>query len=298
MRNEKSVIERYLKQDEEGLERVARELKYLVRLINSSGGEYSLQLRDNYFNIYYQGNSLAKVIRNNNDTYSVLIHQEFVKDGLCEKLEEFSSNKPTVSRESGSKYINFKIKPQSMLQFFQRNNLNNLSGKIRQVHNGEEITMEQVMITDNPPSPTFIIIDRQVADYIHWARIDLLAVKRDSLQDRFHFIVIEVKLGRNPELREKVGEQVNGYVDHIREYILDYAKCYQENYRQKKNLGLFSSDMPGAIVINTDPETVEGIVVSCGYSQLAEANIEALKKTIGKNRWNIKVVQMPKLKLN
>ncbi|MBC8274000.1 MAG: hypothetical protein H8E40_03395, partial [Chloroflexi bacterium] len=184
------VIRRYL--DPEKFKMVKRDSPRLVKFINESGGEYSFQLRENYFNIYYQGNSLAKVVPNKSGTYSVEIHREFVKGSVLTKLARYSVNKPSQTAESKSKYVNFTIRSQNLHQFFQRANINSLSSKIRAVHNGEEITFEQAVITDNPPSRNLIIIDRQVADKENRAQIDLLALKRDSTNKPFHFVVIEV----------------------------------------------------------------------------------------------------------
>jgi len=298
--NEKPVIERYLKQVGDRWEKTKGELRPLVRLINSSSGEYSLQLRDDYFNIYYQGNSVAKVEPNKNGTYIASIHREFVgakPEHLLEQLDEYSLNKHTTDLESTNKYFRFRIKARDLSAFFQRSHLNRISSKIRAVHNGEEITMEQVIVTDNEPSRDFIIIDRQVADHSNWSRIDLLALKRDPT-NKFHFVVIEVKLGRNPELCEKAGEQVSNYVQRIRDNMDAYIACYQLNYCQKKDLGLFKEDMPDCIEINTDTASVKGLVVAIGYSQLAQKNIKSLNTAIERNGWNITVRQMPKMQLS
>jgi len=283
------VIKRYL--DPKRFENARRELPPLVGLINRSGGEYSLQLRENYFNIYYQGNSLAKVIPNKNGTYSAEIHKEFLQldrpDRILEKLEQYSKK----NTRKNSDYICFsRIKPGDFHRFFQKDHLKRLSARIRAVGNGEEITFEQVLITDNPPQKEFIIIDRQVADHKNKAQMDLLALKRASADKPFHFLVIEVKLGRNPELHEKVGRQLNEYMDHIRKYIKDYVTCYKETYRQKKELGLFGSSLPNDIEI--DEDTVEGLIVVGGYSGLAEQALRNLCQKIEEKRWDIKVQQM------
>ena len=159
--------------------------------------------------------------------------------------------------------------------------------------------MEQVIVTDNPSSPNFFIIDRQVADHLNWARIDLLALQHNE-KGKYCFVVFEIKLGRNPELREKAGKQVSNYVKHIREHIDDYAFCYQKNYQQKKQLGLFDNTeepMPNSIIIDCDANSVEGVVVAGGYSQLAKENIKQLYSAIEKNGWNIKVKQMSRMLL-
>jgi len=292
---QKPIIKRYI--DDKRWEKTKKDLQPLVKLINASGGEYSLQLRENYFNIYYQGNSLAKVIPNRSETYSIQIHRKFVHGSVLKKLERYSVNKPSEDSRNSGEYIHFRVQPDSLHRFFRRSNVESLSTKIRAVHNGEEITSEQVLITDNPPSEKFIIIDRQVADHVSKAQMDLLTLRRDSEDKPFHFQIIEVKLGRNQELHEKVGRQLSEYIDHIREHIEAYADCYEINYRQKKELGLFEPNLPDQIEIERDAGTVEGLVVVCGYSQLGGEAIMNLRQKIEENGWNIRVHQVPGLKL-
>jgi len=289
-------IKRYL--DPERFKNAKKDLPPLVGFINRSLGEYSLQLRENYFNIYYQGNSLAKVILNKNGTYSAEIHKRFLysckpdmilkkPDKILEKLERYSKK----NSGKNSDYICFsRIKPEDFHRFFCRDHLKRISARIRERGYGEEITFEQVLITDNPPSEKFIIIDRQVADHKNKVQMDLLALERASVDKPFHFVVMEVKLGRNPELHEKVGEQLNGYVKHIKKHIKDYATCYKENYRQKKELGLLGSSLPNDIEI--DENTVEGLIVVGGYSGLAKQALGNLCQKIKEKRWDIKVQRM------
>lgn len=292
---ERPIIQRYLSPDIWEKTKKDLTLKRLVRLINIYGGEYSLQLRENYFNIYYQGNSLAKVTPHRNGTYTAEIHERFLqpdkpdKDKILRKLKQYTINQTSQDARGKRKYVIFRIRPGKLYHFFQSNHLKALSNNIRAVHSGEEITFEQVLITDNPPSKNFIIIDRQVADHRSKAQIDLLALNRDSVDEMFHFVVIEIKLGRSPELHEKVGEQLNKYVDHIRKCMKDYVNCYKENYRQKKELGLLGSDLPNDIEI--DKNTVEGLIVVGGYSGLAGKALPNLCQKIKENGWNIKVQQ-------
>jgi len=278
------VIERYL--DTGRFERAKKDLLKLVGLINRYGGEYSLQLRKNCFNIYYQGNSLAKVILSKDGTYSAEIHKEFLRDDILKRLEQYSK----ITTRKSSNYVRFRIEPGKFYQFFQSKNLKSLSARIRAVGNGEEITFEQVLITDNPPSKTFIIIDRQVADHANKAQMDLLTLRRDSENKPFHFLIIELKLGRNSELREKVGRQLSSYVDRIKKHMGDYVDCYKKNYQQKRQLGLFDTNLPSEIEI--DENTVDGLIVVGGYSQLAEKALLSLCLKIKENRWNIKVQQI------
>ena len=295
--NIKPVIQRYLSC--EHLSRAAQDMKPVIKLLNGSYGEFSLQLREDYFNIYYQGNSAAKVRFNAGGTYSAVIHYKFV-EGILESFNKYSDKKQTVDSRNSAGYYTFKIKPNNLHGFFQRDHLRRLSGNIKKVHNGEEITMEQVIVTDNPPNQNFVIIDRQVADHEDFARIDLLGLKRDP-DNKYHFVAIELKLGQNPELKAAAGAQVSGYVEHIREHIADYSKCYEKNYVQKKKLGVFDEEVPGllpdSIEINTDVGSVKGIVISSGYSRLAKVNIKSLEDAIKNNGWRIRAHRMQPEKL-
>jgi len=146
---------------------------------------------------------------------------------------------------------------------------------IRDVNHSEELTFEQILIADNPPSPEFLLIDRQVTDHHMHRRLDLLGLRRLE-RGRYGFVVIEVKLGKNGELSEAVAEQLEHYVNHIREYAAAYANCYQTTYKQKRRLGLIDGkSMPDEIEI--DGSQVEGLVVVGGYWQQAEGQVERLK---------------------
>ncbi|MBM3957390.1 MAG: hypothetical protein FJ313_04995, partial [Gemmatimonadetes bacterium] len=72
--------------------------------------------------------------------------------------------------------------------------------------------------------------------------------------------------------------QLSEYLAHLREHIDDYVACYRENYRQKKVLGLLDDSLPSDIDI--EPR-VEGLVVTGGYSQVAEEQAKALAERHG-----------------
>ena len=57
----------------ENLERMKIDFKFLFEIIEDKDfrGELDLALRDNYFNLYYKGNSLAKVVFDKNDKYKI-----------------------------------------------------------------------------------------------------------------------------------------------------------------------------------------------------------------------------------
>ena len=51
-----------------------------------------------------------------------------------------------------------------------------------------------------------------------------------------------VKLGKVRDLRGKMTDQLNDYIDHIRENIDDYVVCNRQNYAQKYEPGLMKFD--------------------------------------------------------
>ncbi|RLC63433.1 MAG: hypothetical protein DRI01_05215 [Chloroflexi bacterium] len=270
---ENKVIQRYFK-NEEIFKQVVTDFKTLIRIVNNSGGEYSIQLREDYFNIYYKGNSLARVKPFRRGKYQVEIHAQFAKGKVFDDLVKYSYEEPYKGKDEAGKYVRFRVTADKMHQFLQKKHIIGLSRNIEERNYGEEIAYEQVIITDNPPTQTFIIIDRQIADHRMKAQMDLLALVRDSVEHPFRFLIIEMKLGRNPELSEKVGQQLSDYVRHVESYICDYIDCYKENYRQKKQMGLFDGNFPDEIDIE---QRVTGLLVVAGYSQLADKALQHLK---------------------
>jgi hypothetical protein len=102
--------------------------------------------------------------------------------------------------------------------------------------------------------------------------MDLLALVKQA-DNNFQFCVIEVKLGNNPELKGDVIDQLNGYKTRIEKNFEAYKECYEKNFRQKQELGLFDKDLK----VNIAPR-VECVVVILGYSGLAKKSIATLKE--------------------
>jgi len=74
-----------------------------------------------------------------------------------------------------------------------------------EVSHGEELTFEQILIADNPPSREFLLIDRQVTDHYMHRRLDLLGLRRPE-SGRYGFVVIEVKRA-SPRARQRSSDQ-------------------------------------------------------------------------------------------
>jgi hypothetical protein len=129
-----------------------------------------------------------------------------------------------------------------------------------------------MLITDNTNREDLIIIDRQVMDRAFKTKMDLLILKKDQ-QGSYRFCVIELKLGNNPELKDKVGDQLKGYMARIDSNFEDYKACYEKNFRQKRELGLLSA--PDLVQIAPG---CSGAVIVMGYSGMARQAIKELRQ--------------------
>jgi hypothetical protein len=159
---------------------------------------------------------------------------------------------------------------------FQSKYLKKLCANIKKVHYGEEIAFEQSLITDNLSREDIIFIDRQVTDPgLRRKRMDLLALSQVK-GGQYRFLVVEVKLGNNLELRQQVSKQIAQYVSHIEKYFKDYKECYKRYFTQKKQFGLI--DMPKTSSIEIIPG-VKGLIIVGGYSKIGSAMIKDLKKS-------------------
>lgn len=105
----------------------------------------------------------------------------------------------------------------------------------------------------------------------------MLGLKKTS-DAQYQFLIIEVKLGNNPELSEQVGHQIVDYIKHINDHFADYKACYERNYMQNRQLGLISSpaNLPDTINIIND---VKGELVVIGYTGLAKKSLILLKNS-------------------
>ena len=259
------IIKRYL--DEPNVDRLARDFKFLLKAVAGSYGELELAFREGRVSVYYRGNSLAVIVFRPAGKYRIDIHKRFLAGLDAETRAEFAL--------SGS-YGQVTVDARAAHRILQRRNVGRLMKAIRDVNHSEELTFEQILIADNPPSREFLLVDRQVTDHDMHRRLDLLGLRRLE-SGRYGFVVIEVKLGKNGELSEAVAQQLEHYVRHIRDEAPEaYACCYEKTYAQRRRLGLIAGlDMPDEIEI--DGSVVEGLVAVGGYTQEAMAQAERLK---------------------
>jgi ribonuclease J len=248
-------------------------LLFLAQKVRDSKGELDLQLRNDYLNVYYKGNSLAKVTIHS-DHFQIEVHKEFE---LAEAVKKDIPKKrfSVGSIIQGKKYSLMNITDPILFQkFFQDRIIKALATKIKNKNNGEEITFEQSLITDNIDNEKLIIIDRQVGGGGIPGKLDLLGLKQVA-SGRYKFAVLEVKLGNNPELKSDVAGQLNRYVTAIEKNFKAFKECYEKNYAQKKLLGLFPASFPSTITIE---DGVIGKILVGSYSRIAETQIDELLK--------------------
>ncbi len=261
------------------------DFSFLIKKIKDSKGELDLQIRPyNRFNIYYKGNSLAEVtIQGSN--YSIKIHEKF------ESVEAAKEDKPKQRfpkerfSRSGKYYDKIILNSNELHIFFQNSIIERLKKNIKNVNYKEEITFEQSLITDNIDSKNVIIIDRQVAGGGLKGTLDLLALKEID-HAKYRLVVLEVKLGNNDELKDKVIGQIKNYIEVIQERIEEFRNCYEENYAQKKAAGLFPDEFPENITIDNE---VEGRIVVGLYSEIGKKYIKELLNKYPD--WENKIIQ-------
>ena len=260
------IIKRFF--SDNNLQRLRQDFGFLADTIRQSYGELDLALRNGYFNLYYKGNSLAKVVFRPSGNYEVIIHDKFLSKTGIVGDKRFK----LIKRRD---YFQITVQQKHLRALFQSKYMKKLCANIKKIHYGEEIAFEQALITDNLCREDIIFIDRQVTDTgLRRKRMDLLALSRvKGIQ--YRFLVVEVKLGNNLELRQQVSKQLAHYISHIEKYFKDYKECYQRHFTQKKQLGLIN--MPKTASIEIIPG-VKGLIIVGGYSKIGSAMIKDLKK--------------------
>lgn len=256
--------------NENNFKRFLNDFDFLFKHIKKSNGELFLALRGSYFNIYYGGYSLAKVKFSKNSSYEITVHQKFASDNFLLRF------KNDLKIGKSPNYHNIKV-PKDMKKYLRiilsKKYMHMLSENILNVNNGKEISFEQDLIADNMNRDDFFIIDRQVTERGFGKQLDLLALKQIR-GNKYRFLVIEVKLGKNKELRGDVNEQLQNYVDQIKYNWKNWKESYEQCYRQLKKTRIFVRPKYDEIEI---VEQVEGIVVVGGYSQIGASYIKELK---------------------
>lgn len=256
-------IKRYF--SDKNFEKVKHDFRFLLKTIQGTYGEYDFAIRDDCFNLYYKGYSMGMIKPMKDKTYMVSIHWKFIKGTKADNSKYYKSKKES------KKYWKFQLSSENLHPFFQKKHLNEFSSKARNEPSGE-IGFEQAIITDNLHRTDIIIIDRQITDTeLKGKRLDLLALKQVS-GIKYQFLLLEIKLGNNNELKGKVAKQLESYVKHVEEHFKEYKECYERHFLQKIGLGLIKQPTEIEIV-----EPVIGEIIVGGYSGIANASIKKLE---------------------
>jgi len=253
-----------------------KDFKLVFDLLKTTNGEFDLRLRKDSCNIYYQGNSVARIdlippkhhlSKPTPQKYRVSMHDLFLH-GVYTKDVRF--NPFFKSFKTG--YQSIDLESNNIHSFFQRKYLDAIALNIKSRNYGEEITLEQRIITDNWFNCNTIIIDRQISAGV---RFDLLALKHLEA-NRYCFFIVEVKLGNNSDLKGKVATQLSGYISHVQATanFPDWVANYKMVYSQLKQIGIHPNLVAEDIEIE---EIVEGKVVVGGYSGVSVKYIHKLR---------------------
>jgi hypothetical protein len=133
-----------------------KDFSFLFDQVARSQGDLWIGLRDGYFNVYYRGNSLAKVAFKPNDIYLVTINKRFAA-GVFDGDDRFTP-------EIRDRTLEFKTHKKDLHPLLQVKYVDKLCANIKAIGYSEELQLEQMIITDNLGRKDLFFIDRQVAD--------------------------------------------------------------------------------------------------------------------------------------
>lgn len=258
------MISRYF--SDENFARLQNDFRFLTGVVRSFKGELEFSLRDNYFNLYFRGNNAAKVTFAPDGRYRVSIHREFYPQSL-EDDERFTFT-------TSGNYRTIETSAEFLHPLLQKQHLTQIYAKIKRENYSEELAFEQLLIADNVARKDLILIDRQVTEtQLAGRRMDLLALLQKQ-ENQYQFLVLELKMGNNPELKDRVAQQLSFYLNHIEQHFPEYQQCYEKHYYQKQKLGLVEGAVWDKIEIVSG---VQGMIMVGGYSGLAREQIEHLQ---------------------
>ncbi|MBN1805231.1 MAG: hypothetical protein JW837_08280 [Sedimentisphaerales bacterium] len=184
--------------------------------------DLTLEIRDNYINLYFKGNSLLKLSESINESYKAYVHEKFRRD-LDIPLD-------FVDHETTAKFLkNIPLLKENIV----------MHGK-----HSLEIEYEQMIIRANNFEPRnnseYFIIDRQYV--VGKQRFDLVGIFWDRVARRkgqeVDLCFIEVKFALNQDISE-VHNQLKRYYETIEPNAGNIAEESEAIFRQKLELGLY-----------------------------------------------------------
>ena len=182
--------------------------------------DLNFEIRENYFNLYFKGNSLLKLAETSVG-YKAEIHEKFTQ-GL---------NLPDLFTENNTgEFIN-------AIPLLKQNIIKNSKRSL-------EVEYEQMIIRANNFEPRnnteYFIVDRQYV--VKEARFDLTGIfwdrHRRAKGQEVPVCLMEIKFALNSDISE-VHEQLERYYQAIEPNAADIAEELQTVFRQKLDLGLY-----------------------------------------------------------
>lgn len=236
---------------EENLKRLMGEKGFLLKNIMNSNGELMLCLRDNYFNIYYYGNCLAKVSFHFNNMYSVEINEKIIAEEIL-KDPNLKNTYKTIPDKNNETIYRFNIENYKLKNLFQRDYILALEKNIMKAC--EDLYNRYEHIRDNLIKEKVFIMDLDITD--DFKKINLTGIK--NIEGNAYKIVIgEVKTDSSIDLKDSVNSQ-NGSCSSIKNNFKECKYIYEKQYHQLKQLGLLPDLKYDSIIID---EGIEGIIV-------------------------------------
>lgn len=186
--------------------------------------DLNLQIRDNYLNVYFKGNSLLKLTEAGDTRYSVEIHPKFTAGVAIADLD---------GPEATTRFV-------EQIPALKEN-------IIEHGHSSLEVEYEQLIIRANNrerrTNSEYFIVDRQYA--VGRMRFDLLGFYwRRAKRRRGQTVapcLMEVKFALNADI-SRVHRQLARYYDALRANAARIADEAQSMFRQRLELGLYEQD--------------------------------------------------------
>lgn len=227
--------------------------------------DLTLEIRDNYINLYFKGNSLLKLTETKSLGYRPEIHQKYLAE--IQIPAEFSQE--TVARFLCD------------IPFLKQN-------IVRHGKRSAEIEYEQMIIRANNLEPRntaeYLIVDRQytTAD----GRFDLTGIfwkKPRKKGQTVPVCLMEIKYALNNDIQE-VHEQLAGYYESIKPQAAAIAAEMQALFHQKLELGLYRMpqyrvDALKTLIFSPDIAQFQFVVIFVDYNpNSSKLNVQKLSE--------------------
>lgn len=244
--------------------------------------DLSLEIRGNYFNVYFRGFSIAKVDRKENGAYRNTIHRRFCPKELGSPTAEVRQADETQLDQQrkpvNAPYNMFEWSPANLEQFlkwlpFVKQRVLELRGQ------ANELEVEQWLIRAASREELmtgckveYLAIDRQCAQEDEVGKPDVFAffwphIGR-SKNSKASLAVIEVKHLLNPET-EYVHEQLWRYHRYVCKNMNELAKELETIARQKVKLGLLRKPI-GDLKLNLNPGSVKYVAAFADFNPFSK----------------------------